>query len=373
VARAFAADSKERMLKLVHALEAALSSDIQQLDWMGPATKKAALAKLEKIFDKIGYPDHWRDYSSLRIIRGDALGNAYRSSEFELRRQLSRIGKAVDRAEWSVSASVPNAYYDPQLNSITFPAAILQPPLFDRQADDAANFAAIGAIIGHELTHGFDDQGRKFDGDGNLHDWWTADDGKEYERRAQCIADEYSGFEATEGVKLNGKLTLGENTADNGGLRIALMALESTLFQTPPHMDSNRLTPQQEFFISYAETWCSNATPQYLSMMTQSNPHSTAQARANGVVSNCPNSRKPSAARRGSPWCEKTPVAFGRSQAEISLLLSPNTLEGRGSWQPPTPAPLRELPATKYRSQSSQTRGPGSPGQWLPPPHRMSR
>jgi len=301
VARAFAADSKERTLKLVHALEAALSSDIQQLDWMGPATKKAALAKLEKISDKIGYPDHWRDYSSLRIIRGDALGNAYRSSEFELRRQLSRIGKAVDRAEWSVSASVPNAYYDPQLNSITFPAAILQPPLFDRQADDAANFAAIGAIIGHELTHGFDDQGRKFDGDGNLHDWWTADDGKEYERRAQCIADEYSGFEATEGVKLNGKLTLGENTADNGGLRIALMALESTLFQTPPHMDSNRLTPQQEFFISYAETRCSNATPQYLNMMTQSNPHSTAQARANGVVSNMPEFQKAFGCKKGQP------------------------------------------------------------------------
>jgi endothelin-converting enzyme/putative endopeptidase len=147
VARAFAADSKERMLKLVHALEAALGGDIQQLDWMSPATKRAALAKLEKISDKIGFPDHWRDYSSLRIVRGDALGNVYRSSEFELQRQLSRVGKPVDRAEWSVSASVPNAYYDPQLNSITFPAAILQPPLF---ADDAANFAAIGAIIGHE-------------------------------------------------------------------------------------------------------------------------------------------------------------------------------------------------------------------------------
>jgi putative endopeptidase len=301
VARAFAADSKERMLKLVHALEAALRSDIQQLDWMSPATKKAALAKLEKISDKIGYPDHWRDYSSLRIVRGDALGNAYRSSEFELKRQLSRIGKPVDRAEWSVSASVPNAYYDPQLNSITFPAAILQPPLFDRQADDAANFAAIGAIIGHELTHGFDDQGRKFDADGNLHDWWTADDGKEYERRSQCIADEYSGFEATEGVKLNGKLTLGENTADNGGLRIALMALGSTLPQQPSHTNSNGLSPQQEFFISYAETWCSNATPQYLSMMAQSNPHATAKARANGVVSNMPEFQKAFGCKKGQP------------------------------------------------------------------------
>jgi putative endopeptidase len=301
VARAFAADSKERMLKLVHALETALSSDIQQLDWMSPATKRAALAKLEKISDKIGYPDHWRDYSTLRIVRGDALGNAYRSSDFELKRQLARIGKPVDHSEWSVSASVPNAYYDAQLNSITFPAAILQPPLFDRQADDAANFAAIGAIIGHELTHGFDDQGRKFDAGGNLHDWWTADDSKEYERRSQCIADEYSSFDATEGVKLNGRLTLGENTADNGGLRIALMALESTLSQQPSHPNSNGLTPQQEFFIAYAETWCSNATPQYLSMVAQSNPHATSKARANGVVSNMPEFQKAFGCKKGQP------------------------------------------------------------------------
>jgi putative endopeptidase len=301
VARAFAADNKQRMLKLVHALEAALSSDIEQVDWMSPATKKAALAKLEKMADKIGYPDHWRDYSSLRIVRGDALGNAYRSSDFELRRQLYKIGKPVDRAEWSVSASVPNAYYDPQLNSITFPAAILQPPLFDRQADDAANFAAIGAIIGHELTHGFDDQGRKFDGDGNLHDWWTDDDSKNFEQRAQCIADEYSGFEATEGVKLNGKLTLGENTADNGGLRIALMALESTFSQEQAHADSSGFTPQQRFFMAYGEAWCSNATPQYLRMVAQSNPHSTAQARANGVVSNMPEFQKAFGCKKGQP------------------------------------------------------------------------
>jgi predicted metalloendopeptidase len=194
VARAFAGDRKQQMLKLVHDLEAALSTDIQQLAWMTPATKKAALAKLGTIEDKIGYPDRWRDYSSLSVVRGDALGNAYRSSEFELRRQLAKIGKPVDRAEWGFSASVPNAYYDPQLNTITFPAAILQPPLFDQQTDAAANFGAIGAIIGHELTHGFDDQGRKFDGTGNLHDWWTADDSKAFGQRAQCIVDEYSGF-----------------------------------------------------------------------------------------------------------------------------------------------------------------------------------
>jgi putative endopeptidase len=229
---------------------------------------------------------------------GDALGKMALERLSVAGVDVGRVSQATGR---TATASVPNAYYDPQLNSITFPAAILQPPLFDREADDAANFAAIGAIIGHELTHGFDDQGRKFDGDGNLHDWWTADDSKEYELRSQCIADEYSGFDATEGVKLNGKLTLGENTADNGGLRIALMALESTLSQQPSHTNSNGLTPQQEFFISYAEAWCSNATPQYLSMVAQSNPHATAKARANGVVSNMPEFQKAFGCKKGQP------------------------------------------------------------------------
>ena len=302
VARSFAGDSKQRMLKLVHALEAALNNDIQQVDWMSQATRKATTAKLEKIADKIGYPDHWRDYSSLTIVRGDALGNAYRSGEFELHRQFSKIGRPVDRSEWSVSPSVPNAYYDPQLNAITFPAAILQPPLFDPQSDDAANFGAIGAIIGHELTHGFDDQGRKFDGAGNLRDWWTAEDGKEFDQKEHCFVDEYSGFEATEGVKLNGKLTLGENTADNGGLRLAFMALESTLSsESRAGTDRDGYTPEQRFFLAYGESWCSNATPQYLRMQAQSDPHSTPQARANGVVSNMPEFQKAFGCKKGQP------------------------------------------------------------------------
>jgi putative endopeptidase len=291
VARAFTGDSKQRMLNLVHALEAALNADIQQLDWMSPATRKAATAKLEKIADKIGYPDHWRDYSSLTIVRGDALANAYRSGEFELHRQLKRIGRPVDRGEWSVSPSVPDAYYDSQLNAITFPAAILQPPLFDQQTDDAANFGAIGAIIGHELTHGFDDQGRKFDGAGNLRDWWTAEDGKEFDKKEQCVADEYSGFEATEGVKLNGNLTLGENTADNGTLS----------GESRARTDPDGYSPEQRFFIAYGETWCSNATPQYLRLQAKSNPHSTPQARANGVVSNMPEFQKAFGCKKGQP------------------------------------------------------------------------
>jgi len=174
--------------------------------------------------------------------------------------------------------------------------------LFDPQSDDAANFGAIGAIIGHELTHGFDDQGRKFDGAGNLHDWWTAEDGKEFDKREGCIVDEYSGFEATEGVKLNGQLTLGENTADNGGLRIAFMALESTLSgEEHSQTDPDGYTPEQRFFMAYGESWCSNATPQYLRMLAQSNPHSTPQARANGVVSNMPEFQKAFGCKKGQP------------------------------------------------------------------------
>ena len=229
VDRTFGEEGKQRMLKMVAALQDSLGKDIDQLDWMTPATKKEALIKLHKIEDKIGYPNHWRDYSSVKIVRGDALGNAYRSSVFELNRQLAKIGKPVDRGEWGMTPPTVNAYYDPQLNTVNFPAGILQPPYFDKAADDAANFGAIGSVIGHELTHGFDDEGRKFDPDGNLRDWWTDADGKEFDRRAKCVEDEYSEFEATPGVKLNGKLTLGENTADNGGVRISLMALQSTL------------------------------------------------------------------------------------------------------------------------------------------------
>jgi len=302
VARAFAGDRKQQMLKLVHDLEAALNTDIQHIDWMTPPTRKAALAKLATIEDKIGYPDHWRDYSALSIDRSDALGNAFRSSQFEFRRQLAKIGKPVDRSEWSFSASVPNAYYDPQLNTIIFPAAILQPPLFDSQADPAANYGAVGAIIGHELTHGFDDEGSKFDGTGNLHNWWTPDDSKAFGEKEQCFADEYSGFESTEGVKLNGKLTLGENTADNGGLRIAFMALLSTLSDDArTKVGEDGFTPEQRFFAAYGEALCANSTPQYLRMAAQSDPHSSSQFRVNGVLSNMPEFQQAFGCKKGQP------------------------------------------------------------------------
>ena len=302
VERTFGADGKARMLDLVHSLETALGQDIQQLDWMSPETKQQALIKLKKIEDKIGYPNKWRDYSSLTIVRGDALGNVYRSSDFEFRRQLDKIGKPVDRGEWLMTPPTVNAYYDSQLNTINFPAGILQPPFFDKQADDAVNYGAIGAVIGHELTHGFDDQGRKFDPDGNLRDWWTDKDGKEFEARAKCVADEYSGFEATPGTKLNGNLTLGENTADNGGVRIALMALQNTM-RDKGEKDTtvDGFTTDQRFFLAFGQVWCANITPEALRLRAQADPHSTPQWRVNGVVSNLPEFRKAFNCKTGQP------------------------------------------------------------------------
>ena len=222
VAQTFGAEGKDRTLKMVNALEKALASDIDGLSWMGADTKKQAHVKLEAIANRIGYPDRWRDYSSLKIVRGDALGNSQRANEFDFQRDLNKIGMPVDKNDWPYPPSTVNASYNPQLNNITFPAGILQPPFYDNQADDAMNFGGIGAVIGHELTHGFDDQGSQFDAKGNLSDWWTADDKKEFNTRTQCVADQYSGYTAVDDVKLNGKLTLGENTADNGGLRLPI-------------------------------------------------------------------------------------------------------------------------------------------------------
>jgi putative endopeptidase len=302
VDQTFGAEGKARMLKMVQALEVALGTDIQQLDWMSDTTKKEALVKLHGFEGKIGYPNQWRDYSSVKIVRDDLLGDAYRSGQFEFHRQLEKIGKPVDRGEWGMTPPTVNAYYDPQLNTINFPAGILQPPYFDKQMDDAVNFGSIGAVIGHEMTHGFDDEGRQFDPTGNLRDWWTPQDGKEFEHRAQCIVDEYSGFEATPGTKLNGKLTLGENTADNGGTRIALMALQNTLSAEGKSAEKiDGFTAEQTFFIAFGQSWCDNLTPEFLRLIAQSNPHSPPQFRVNGVVSNMPEFQKAFGCKKGQP------------------------------------------------------------------------
>jgi putative endopeptidase len=297
---AFPPDAKERMEKMVHNLEAAMKTDIEGLDWMTPETKKAAIVKLGMIADKIGYPEKWRDYSKYKVERGDFLGNTFRGNEFETQRELDKVGKPVDRTEWGMTPPTVNAYYNPQENNINFPAGILQPPFFDNKLDDAVNYGAIGAVIGHEMTHGFDDQGREFDGNGDLKDWWTPTDAKAFEERAKCLTDEYSSFTATDDVKVNGKLTLGENTADNGGLRIALIALSDAMKgKEPGKIDG--FTPEQRAFLGFGQIWCENQTPQALRVQAQTNPHSPGQWRANGVVRNMPEFRKAFGCKVGQP------------------------------------------------------------------------
>ncbi|HUS04775.1 MAG TPA: M13 family metallopeptidase [Bryobacteraceae bacterium] len=300
VEQTFGAEGKERTLKMVHALEKALERDIERLSWMTPATKKRALEKLHAITNKIGFPEKWRDYSALTIQKGDALGNSTRANTFEFQRQLAKIGKPVDKTEWFMTPPTVNAYYDPQLNNINFPAGILQPPFYDNKLDDAVNFGGIGAVIGHELTHGFDDQGRQFDAKGNLADWWTEADAKEFERRADCVNKEYGEFAAVGDLKLNGKLTLGENVADNGGLRIAYMAMIDTLAgKSQPKIDG--FTAEQRIFLGWGQIWCTNMTDQALRLRTQTDPHSPGRYRVNGTVSNMPEFQKAFACKAGQP------------------------------------------------------------------------
>ena len=283
----FGADGKARMLKMVNALEEALGSDIKDLDWMTADTKKQAAVKLQAITNKIGYPDKWRDYSTVQIVRGDLVGNAQRARAFEVKRNLNKIGKPLDKNEWNMTPPTVNAYYSSSNNDINFPAGILQPPFFDKSADDAVNFGGIGVVIGHELTHGFDDQGSKFDAQGNFTNWWTQADRDEFDKRTTCIADEYSSFVAVEDVHLNGRLTLGENTADNGGLRIALAALRKDIASNPKAGDKkDGFTAEQRFFLGFAQVWCQNSTPESSRLLAKTDPHSPGQYRVNGTLQN---------------------------------------------------------------------------------------
>ncbi len=288
---AFGADSKQRMLKMVDALETSLDHDIAGLPWMSDDTKKQAKVKLQAIRNKIGYPAAWRDYSSLSVERGDLVGNFLRANQFESHRQIAKIGKPLDRKEWGMTPPTVNAYYNPSYNEIVFPAGILQPPFFDKSMDDAVNMGGIGVVIGHELTHGFDDQGRKFDPQGNLRDWWTEQDGKEFEKRASCIADEYGSFVAVDDLKLNGRLTLGENTADNGGARVALMALHEMIAQDKSGKAGEKIdgyTPEQRLFLGFGRVWCEKIRPELSRTLVQTDPHSPGRYRVNGVVQNMP-------------------------------------------------------------------------------------
>lgn len=277
-----------RMAEMVKNLELALRQDIENLPWMTTATKKQALAKLDTMANKVGHPIKWRDYSSVKIDRQDRLGNQMHADRFQWDRDIAKIGAPVDKEEWFMTPPTVNAYYDPQNNNINFPAGILQPPFFDKSVDDAVNYGAIGAVIGHELTHGFDDQGRRFDAQGNLKDWWTDEDAKAFEARAKCFVDEYAGFRAVDDVHLNGELTLGENVADNGGVRIALMALKRAMSKDELAKKVDGFTAEQRFFLGFAQVWCGEYTPETARLRAQTDPHSPGVYRANGTVSNMP-------------------------------------------------------------------------------------
>jgi putative endopeptidase len=299
VEQRFSPEDKQRTLKLTQDVEAAMGRDIEQLDWMSAATKARAEEKLHAVANKIGYPDKWRDYSTLTVTRGDALGNALRAATFEEKRDVAKIGKPVDRGEWDMSPPTVNAYYAPQMNDINFPAGILQPPFFDRTQDDAVNYGSVGSVIGHELTHGFDDEGRQFDGKGNFEDWWTAADSKQFTERADCVVNEFNGFVAVDDLHVNGKLTLGENLADLGGLKLAFLAYLDRAQKGGAEYGG--LTPDQQFFVAFGQHWCENTRPEALRLGIETDPHAPAKFRANGVVLNLPEFQKAFACKAGQP------------------------------------------------------------------------
>jgi putative endopeptidase len=301
--------AKASMDRLVAALEKALGDDIKTLPWMSDPTKKAAEEKLAMIRNKIGYPEKWRNYAGLKVEGNDLVGNVERSNVFEMDWNLDHLGKPVDEKEWGMTPPTVNAYYDPSMNDINFPAGILQPPFFDFKVDPAVNFGGIGVVIGHEMTHGFDDQGSKYDGKGNLREWQTAEDRKEFTERTDCVADEYSGFTAAPAhdnvgeQKLNGKLTLGENTADNGGLRIAYMALLDTLASEGKTINEkiDDYTEAQRYFLGFAQVWCQNQTEQSARQSALVDPHSPGQWRVNGTVQNFDEFGKAFGCKKGQP------------------------------------------------------------------------
>lgn len=300
VEKYFSPEAKKQVLEILQGIQKAMDADIHSLPWMSEETKRRALEKLQSMANKIGYPDKWRDYRQLEIKRGDHMGNSLRARRFEFDRDLAKIGKPVDRQEWQMTPPTVNAYYDPQKNDINFPAGILQPPMFDPKSDAAPNYGNAGSTIGHELTHGFDDEGRQFDAQGNLKDWWTTIDGKEFDRRASCISDQYSQYTVIDDIKINGKLTLGEDVADLGGTLLAYLAWkEATKDQKRESIDG--FTPDQRFFIAYGQQWCSSNKDETKRLRAAIDPHSPDQYRANGVVSNMPEFREAFHCKPGQP------------------------------------------------------------------------
>jgi putative endopeptidase len=309
VAKYFPPAARQHALEMTLAIEQAMDKDLDQLDWMSPATKVKAKEKLHAVMNKIGYPDKWRDYSKLEIVRGDALGNQMRANEFDVARDMAKIGKPVDRGEWLMTPPTVNAYYDPQQNNVNFPAGYFQPPFFSDKEDDAANYGDMGSTVGHELTHGFDDQGRQFDKDGNLRDWWTKEDEDKFNARADCEVKQYDAIEAVPGVHLNGKLTLGENLADLGGLWLAWIAWLDRA--ETAHIDmkatTDGYTPDQRFWIAYAQQWCTQTRPEQLRTQAQTDPHAPDEYRTNTVLQDLPEFAKSFSCKKTAPMVAPTP------------------------------------------------------------------
>jgi putative endopeptidase len=286
--RFFPEDSKQRTAAMVQALQASFEKNLGSLPWMDEPTRKAALEKVGRMVgnNKIGFPDAWRDYAALKTDRGSFFTNALASARFESARQLAKIGKPVDRKEWLMSAPTVNAYYDPQKNEIVFPAGILQPPFFNKEASDAVNFGSMGMVVGHEITHGFDDEGRQFDVDGNLKDWWTEGSGKAFEQRVSCVEKQYDAYVAVDDLKVKGKLTLGENVADQGGLKLAFAAMQDWYAAKQLPTGDARFTPAQQFFLGFAQSWCTKVRPEQARLRVTTDPHSPPYWRVNGPLGN---------------------------------------------------------------------------------------
>jgi endothelin-converting enzyme/putative endopeptidase len=309
VGRAFSPELKEKALHMTRQIEEAMKKDIDELDWMSADTKQQAQKKLAAIVNKIGYPDKWRDYSAYVVKAGDFAGNVERGNRFEVRRQLDKIGKPLDRTEWGMTPPTVNAYFDPQMNDINFPAGVLQPPLFDPKMDDAPNYGNTGGTIGHELTHAFDDEGRQFDANGNLKDWWTKKDAKAFEERAQCIVDQYAQYTVVDDIKINSKLTLGEDVADLGGLILGWMAWQTEMAAMPqkaqPAPLRDGLTPEQRFFVGYAQWACENDRPENLRVSAMTDPHSPGRYRVNGLMVNMPQFQQAFQCKVGQPMVKE--------------------------------------------------------------------
>ncbi|MGO9648727.1 MAG: M13 family metallopeptidase [Terriglobales bacterium] len=305
VAEVFSPELKQSTLDMVRGIEDAMGQRIRALDWMSPETKQQALIKLAGIRNKIGYPDKWRDYSSVKIVRDDFAGNVERAHQFEGRRDINKVGKPVDHGEWDITAPTVDAYFNPQMNDINFPAGVLQPPLYDPKMDGAPNYGDTGGTIGHELTHGFDDEGSQFDAKGNLKDWWTKADREKFDARTQCVDDQYSGYVSVEDVHVNGKLTLGENVADLGGEILAYMAWQdATKNKNLQPIDG--LTPEQRFFIGFAQWDCANERPEDMRVRAMTDPHSPARYRINGVVVNMPEFAQAFSCKSGQPMVKSS-------------------------------------------------------------------